>query len=141
MSVPDRIARRWLAAELAHASIAAAGSTGVYDHPAPSGSIDPFVTVQYLRERPISPIGKNSAELYRIEELIRAWEPGSSSARVDDIAGAIHARLQKAGPVAVSGGLVISCYRVAGVPFDSIVENGETIRISGGVYAIHVLVD
>lgn len=138
-ATPDQVARRWLATKLEGAAIASAGSTGAHDHPAPDDAVEPFISVEFLTERAVSPVGKN-ADIYKVRELIRVWDSGSSAARADGIAGAIHDAIHKADPEAVTGGQVISCERLGGVPFDHILEQGTTYRISGGEYELLVLV-
>lgn len=137
-AIPDQIARRWLASKLAHASIATAGNTGSFKHPAPDSAVEPFTSVEALTERFVGPNGKQVIELYRLEMLIRVWDTGSSSARADAIAGAIHDQINKFGPESVTGGAVISCRRISNVPFTSILEAGVLYQISGGIYELLV---
>lgn len=136
--VPGVVARRWLASKLAHGSIAAAGSTGVYKAPAPNEAVYPFVAVTVLTERPISAMGQQGDEINRLEVDITVWDTGESSARADAIAAALNAQIHRAQPDVVTGGRVDCCTRVSGVPIDSPIENGVQFQKAGGVYEIWV---
>lgn len=139
MSVtPAVVARRWLASRLAHGSIAAAGSTGVYKAPAPNEAVYPFVAVTVLTERPISAMGQQSDEINKLDIDITVWDTGESSARADAIAAAINQQIHRAAPGSVAGGRIDCCTRVSGVPIDSPIENGVQFQKAGGVYEIWV---
>lgn len=137
---PGVVARRWIAARLAHASIAAAGSTGIYRAPAPNAAVYPFVAVQVLTERPISAMGQGTDEINRLDIDVTVWDTGESSARADAIAAAINEQLHRAAPGTVTGGRVDCCLRVSGVPIDSPIENGVQFQKAGGVYETWVTI-
>ena len=143
MKLPSELADDFLAAQFtaATAALTAAGATGIFEHPAPEGAAEPFVTVQMVASVDLSPIGRGVPAIGKLTYQIAAWDAGDRADRVRAIAAAVDAALRDKAPLAVSGGSILSCVPRGEVPAPKTVEGGQAFKRAGQAWEILVEVE